>query len=72
VPALIMGCVFIAAFGFVQPYALSRGAREVRGFFLGFTCSAVLCRVFLGGLGDRLDGASCRSGCSSATGWPCS
>jgi MFS family permease len=46
--------VFIAGFSFVQPYAVSLGTREVRGFFLGFTLAAVSGRLFLGGLGDRL------------------
>jgi MFS family permease len=49
----LIGAVFAAMFIFVQPYALDLGATEVREFFLGFTIAAVLCRVFLGGLGDR-------------------
>lgn len=48
-----IGAVFAAMFTFVQPYALSLGAREVRDFFIGFTASAVAVRVLLGGLGDR-------------------
>jgi len=52
--AFMVGGVFIAMFGFVQPYALSAGAHQVRGFFLGFTTSAVVGRVFFGGLGDRV------------------
>jgi MFS family permease len=52
--AILVGCVFSAMFGFVQPYALSAGAHQVRGYFLGFTSSAVMGRVFLGGLGDRV------------------
>jgi MFS family permease len=54
IAATLTGAVFIAVFGFVQPYALSLGASEVRGFFLGFTLAAVGGRLFLGGLGDRL------------------
>ena len=50
----LMGAVFIALFGFVQPYAVSLGASEVRYFFLGFTAAAVACRIWLGGLGDRV------------------
>jgi MFS family permease len=50
----LIGIVFSAIFSFVQPYALGLGAREVRAFFLGFTASAVGCRVLLGSLGDRL------------------
>jgi predicted MFS family arabinose efflux permease len=53
ITALLMGSVFIAVFGFVQPYAIREGATEVRGFFIGFTISAVGCRLLLGGLGDR-------------------
>jgi MFS family permease len=49
----LIGAVFAALFVFVQPYALSLGAREVHDFFLGFTASAVACRLLLGGLGDR-------------------
>jgi len=54
VAGVLIGMVFVAGFSFLQPYAISLGAREVRGFFLGFTLAAVLCRLFLGGLGDRL------------------
>jgi MFS family permease len=54
VSSALMGAVFIAMFGFIQPYALSLGAREVSTFFLGFTLAAVGCRVLLGGVGDRL------------------
>jgi MFS family permease len=49
----LIGCVFSALFVFVQPYALQLGAHEVHGFFVGFTVAAVLCRLLLGGLGDR-------------------
>jgi MFS family permease len=52
--ALLMGATFTAVFSFVQPYALSRGTSAVRGFYLGYTISAVLGRVFFGSLGDRL------------------
>ncbi len=58
VPLLITtalaGAVFIAMFGFVQPYAVSLGAREVRLFFIGYTLAVLGGRVFLGGLGDRM------------------
>jgi MFS family permease len=54
VSTMLISGVFIAMFGFIQPYALGLGAREVRGFFLGFSTSAVVCRLLLGGLGDRL------------------
>ena len=52
--ALLSGATFTAIFGFVQPYAVSRGASAVRSFYLGYTVSAVLGRVFFGSLGDRL------------------
>jgi MFS family permease len=48
-----MGAVFIALYGFVQPYAVSLGAKEVRWFFVGYTVSVVAGRIFLGQLGDR-------------------
>jgi len=50
---ILMGGVFVATFSFVQPYAVSLGAQQVRGFFVGFTISAGAGRVLLGGLGDR-------------------
>ncbi len=50
--AAVCGAVFSAVFTFVQPFALDRGAREVRMFFIGFTASAVACRLFMGRLGD--------------------
>lgn len=49
----LAGLVFCAVFIFIQPHALARGAREVRMFFIGFTASAVACRLLLGNLGDR-------------------
>jgi MFS family permease len=52
--ALLAGASFNAIFGFVQPYAVSLGAKAVSGFYLGYTISAVLGRVFFGGLGDRI------------------
>lgn len=52
--SLLSGATFNAIFGFVQPYAVSRGASVVRSFYLGYTISAVLGRVFFGGLGDRI------------------
>jgi len=53
VVSALAGMVFCAVFIFVQPHALASGAREVRMFFIGFTASAVACRVLLGDLGDR-------------------
>jgi MFS family permease len=51
---LLMGAAFNAMFGFVQPYAVSLGAHEVRGFFVGYTAAVVAGRMLLGGLGDKL------------------
>jgi MFS family permease len=53
VATVLVGAVFAAMFTFVQPYAVSLGAREVRDFFLGFSIAAVAVRLLLGGLGDR-------------------
>jgi len=54
IAAALAGGVFAAMFSFIQPYALLAGATQVRGFFLGFTTSAVACRLGLGSLGDRV------------------
>jgi MFS family permease len=48
------GAAFAAAFAFYQPFALSLGMHEVRGFFIGFAGSVVLARVGLGSLPDRV------------------
>jgi MFS family permease len=53
VVSALAGLVFCAVFIFVQPHALASGAREVRMFFIGFTSSAVACRLLVGDLGDR-------------------
>jgi MFS family permease len=49
-----VGAAFAVAFAFYQPFALSLGMHEVRGFFLGFAASVVIARVGLGSLPDRL------------------
>lgn len=54
IAAMLMGCVFVAMFGFIQPYAVSVGAVQVRSYFLGYTSSVVAGRLFIGGLGDRV------------------
>jgi MFS family permease len=48
------GAAFAAAFAFYQPFALSLGMHQLRGFFIGFASSVVLARVGLGSLPDRL------------------
>lgn len=50
---VVVGATFIAMFSFVQPYALSLGAMEIRSFLIGHSISAVGCRLILGGAGDR-------------------
>ncbi|MBX3183956.1 MAG: MFS transporter [Polyangiaceae bacterium] len=52
--ALVAGAGLGAVFTFHQPYALKLGADRVGGFFLGYTAAAVLVRVLLGGLPDRV------------------
>lgn len=53
VAAALMGATFSAVFTFYQPYVLSLGGKSVSPFFVGFTITAVLVRVFIGSLGDR-------------------
>lgn len=48
-----VGAAFAVAFAFYQPFALSLGMHEVRGFFIGFASSVVVARVLLGSLPDR-------------------
>ncbi len=52
--AALAGAPFSAMFTFQQPFALELGAKQVAGFFAGFTLSSVAVRVFFGSLGDRL------------------
>lgn len=54
ITTLVAGAVFVANFSFLQPYAVSLGARAVGSFYVGYTVSAVLARVVFGGLGDRI------------------
>lgn len=39
-------------FTFTQPFALSLGATQVSSFFIGYTASALMVRLFLGSLAD--------------------
>ena len=50
---VLNGACFIAVFSFIQPYVLDLGGKEIRYFLIGFSAAAVLCRVLMGGLGDR-------------------
>lgn len=52
--SMFVGAAFCAMFTFHQPFALGMGIRELRPFFIGFTCAAVFVRVFFGSIGDRL------------------
>jgi MFS family permease len=49
----LAGAPFAAMFTFHQPYALALGAPQLAAFFIGFTASAMLVRIFFGTLGDR-------------------
>ncbi|HMJ11039.1 MAG TPA: MFS transporter, partial [Polyangiaceae bacterium] len=50
----IVGIAFGTMFTFSLPFALELGAREVSGFFLGYTLSAATLRIALGGWVDRV------------------
>ena len=49
---LLFGVGFGVTFFFSQPFALSLGIQNVRGFFVAFTLAALFVRVFLGRLSD--------------------
>lgn len=51
---LLFGVGFGVMFFFSQPFALSLGIQDVRGFFVAFTAAALFVRVFLGGVSDFL------------------
>ena len=48
------GAAFGALFTFTQPFALALGARQVSGFFVGYTLCALCVRLFLGSLADKV------------------
>jgi MFS family permease len=48
------GAAYGAVFTFYQPLVLSQGAEHVSTFFIGFTISAVMTRLGLGGFADRV------------------
>ena len=55
---ILAGSTFIGAgFGtlltFIQPFALSMGIEEMRGFFISFTVTAIAVRLTLGSVADR-------------------
>jgi predicted MFS family arabinose efflux permease len=52
--SLSVGAGLAMMFTFTQPYAIARGATEVRGLFLGYTAAAVTVRLTLGGWADRV------------------
>jgi MFS family permease len=51
----MIGVAFGTVITFYQPLALELGIRNVRDLFVGFTLSALLVRVLLGNLLDRVD-----------------
>jgi len=50
----LAGATFVAMFTFHQPYALELGAKNVAGFFVGFTAAAMTVRLVFGSFGDRM------------------
>lgn len=52
--SLLMGAGISVMFTFVQPYALSQGATRVGTFFAGYMGAAVLVRLTLGRVTDRV------------------
>ncbi len=48
------GAAFGAVFTYYQPFVLAHGAKQVSGFFIGFTVAAMTTRLGLGSLPDRL------------------
>ena len=48
------GAGFGVMFTFTQPFALSLGANQVSGFFIGYTACALSVRLLLGRLADRV------------------
>ncbi len=54
VTSALTGAAFSALLVFLQPYALSLGAKRVGTFFVGFTAAALVMRLGFGSLGDRL------------------
>ncbi|MES1204382.1 MAG: MFS transporter, partial [Pseudomonadota bacterium] len=48
------GLAFSSLFTFLGPFALAHGVRAIRGFFIAYTCSALVVRVLGGRLADRL------------------
>jgi MFS family permease len=55
----VTGAAFAVAFAFYQPFALSLGMHEVRGFFYGFAGSVFVSRVLFGSLPDRIGRKRC-------------
>jgi MFS family permease len=55
----VTGAAFAVAVAFYQPFALSLGMHEVRGFFYGFAGSVFVSRVLLGSLPDRVGRKRC-------------
>ncbi len=47
------GAAYGAICTFYQPFVLAQGAKQVSGFFVGFTVATVSMRLLLGGVADR-------------------
>jgi len=52
--AAVTGAAFGTLMTFTQPQAIALGADRVAGFFVGYTVAALLVRIGLGGLADRI------------------
>lgn len=52
--SLLMGVGIGVVFTFVQPFVLEQGAERVGDFFLGYVATAIIARVELGGLADKI------------------
>ena len=52
--SLLMGVGIGVMFTFVQPFALELGAERVGEFFIGYVSTAIIVRLGLGGLADRI------------------
>lgn len=52
--AVLAGCTMGAVYSFYQPWALTLGYEQVSTFLVAFAASAMIVRLGLGGLADRL------------------
>jgi len=52
----IVGCAFATMFVFHQPFALELGFSRLRGFFIAYSCAALVARFALGPVVERIGG----------------